>query len=114
MPELTITETLLIVACCLISILQIAIMYEISSIREELKRHYRTEADLDGAWELQESMFFDKFSRETHVIQPFQIPKDWNKIAGMDYGNTTCAYTITQDPKSKIFYVTNEWVMKNI
>ncbi len=68
---------------------------------------------LEGSWDLFESMFFSTYSKSVHVIKKFDIPKTWNKIAGMDYGNVSCAYIITQDPQSKIFYVTDEWVEKN-
>lgn len=43
-------------------------------------------AMLDGDWNVIEGAFFDKFSTEKHVIEPFKIPRGWYRIRSFDWG----------------------------
>lgn len=39
-----------------------------------------------GDWDIYDGMFFKEFKRSLHVIEPFEIPKEWNKYIALDYG----------------------------
>jgi len=41
---------------------------------------------LYGDWDVFEGRFFTEFSRDTHVIRPFEVPPYWNKFISLDYG----------------------------
>jgi hypothetical protein len=43
-------------------------------------------AMLDGDWDAIEGAYFDTFNKDTHIIPRFEIPKDWFKIRGFDWG----------------------------
>jgi len=51
----------------------------------------RRKAMLHGDWDAFEGQYFTEFSREKHVIPPFEIPQDWIRFAAMDYGLDMCA-----------------------
>lgn len=46
----------------------------------------RKKAMLYGEWDLFEGQYFPEFSREAHVIEPFEIPEHWRRYAALDYG----------------------------
>lgn len=41
---------------------------------------------LEGDWDVAEGAAFSEFSRATHVVEPFDIPPNWTRIRGGDYG----------------------------
>ena len=41
---------------------------------------------LDGNWDVAEGAAFPEFDRKVHVIEPFDIPKNWSKFRACDYG----------------------------
>ena len=41
---------------------------------------------LYGDWDIFEGQYFNEFSREKHVISPFEIPSHWRKYRTIDYG----------------------------
>jgi hypothetical protein len=41
---------------------------------------------LEGDWDIMAGQYFCEFSREIHVIEPFDIPKEWRIEAGFDWG----------------------------
>ena len=43
-------------------------------------------AYLEGSWDLQAGQFFDTVSRETHFIDPFEIPDHWERFGAYDFG----------------------------
>jgi len=43
-------------------------------------------AMLDGDWDAIEGAYFDTFNKDVHVIPSIEIPKDWFKIRGFDWG----------------------------
>ena len=53
----------------------------LKSLPEALRRAY-----LDGDWTCFEGQFFTSFNPKVHVIEPFEIPKEWNRYRGIDYG----------------------------
>lgn len=41
---------------------------------------------LYGEWDIFDGQYFEEFSREKHVVAPFEIPADWRVYRAMDYG----------------------------
>ena len=41
---------------------------------------------LDGNWDIAEGAAFSEFNRAVHVVEPFDIPKDWTRFRACDYG----------------------------
>ena len=61
-----------------------------------------------GDWDIYDGMFFPEFKRSIHVIEPFQIPDNWNRYIAMDYGLDMFAVLfVAIDTKGKA-YVYNE------
>lgn len=46
----------------------------------------KRKAFLDGSWDIFSGQVLSEWSRETHVIEPFDIPKDWYRFIGLDWG----------------------------
>ena len=46
----------------------------------------RRAAMRDGDWDAMVGQFFDQWSHATHVVPRFDIPKEWPRYAGIDYG----------------------------
>ncbi|MEG0339922.1 MAG: phage terminase large subunit, partial [Oscillospiraceae bacterium] len=53
----------------------------LENLPEDLRRAW-----LLGDWDVFEGQYFTEFRRETHVCEPFSIPKEWRKYLTMDYG----------------------------
>lgn len=59
---------------------------QLEALPEELRR-----AHLDGNWDVHAGQYFREFSRDRHVIEPFEIPSWWRKFRSMDWGyNDPC------------------------
>jgi phage terminase large subunit len=43
-------------------------------------------AYLEGSWDIQAGQFFEDVSRETHLVDPFEIPHHWRRFGGFDTG----------------------------
>ena len=50
-----------------------------------LPEHQRKQL-LEGNWDVAEGAAFPEFSRTHHVIEPFDIPRNWVKFRACDYG----------------------------
>ena len=59
--------------------------------RLELLPEKEKQALLYGDWDIFDGQFFTEFDRKIHVIQPFEIPKDWRIFRARDYGLDMCA-----------------------
>ncbi len=46
----------------------------------------RKKAMLYGNWDIFDGQYFNEFDRSVHVIEPFEIPKEWVKYMSLDYG----------------------------
>lgn len=53
----------------------------LDNLPEDLKRAHR-----DGDWDALSGQYFREFRRQIHVIEPFEIPKDWIRYCTIDYG----------------------------
>jgi len=41
---------------------------------------------LEGNWDVAEGAAFTEFDYDTHCIDPFEIPRTWERVKGIDYG----------------------------
>lgn len=59
---------------------------QLEALPEELRR-----AHLDGDWDIHAGQYFREFSRDRHVIEPFELPSWWRRFRSMDWGyNDPC------------------------
>lgn len=59
---------------------------------------------LSGEWDITEGRYFTEWSRELHVITPFEIPDEWPRIFTMDYGMDMLAgYWIALAPEGRAY-----------
>ncbi len=54
---------------------------------------------LDGDWLASDDAMFPEFKMNTHIIEPFTIPRHWNRVAGLDYGY--------RDPSAAVWFAVN-------
>ncbi len=58
----------------------------LESLPEDLRRAY-----LDGDWDVHAGQYFREFSRQRHVVEPFELPLWWKRFRSMDWGyNDPC------------------------
>lgn len=55
---------------------------------------------LFGDFSFQSGRIYDEFSKENHVIKPFDIPKNWERYIGIDFGSSHpfCALWVAESP----------------
>ncbi len=59
---------------------------------------------LYGEWDIFEGQYFPEFSRETHVCDPFPIPKEWRRYVAFDYGlDMLAAYWFAVDNNVNVY-----------
>lgn len=51
-----------------------------------IKDPARRKAMLDGDWDTFVGQFFELWRHDRHVVEPFPIPTEWQRYAGVDYG----------------------------
>jgi PBSX family phage terminase large subunit len=58
-----------------------------------------------------EGLVYPDFDMDTHVIEPFNIPDNWECFAGMDFGHTnpTAVLTLYHDKQNDMYYVADEF-----
>lgn len=54
---------------------------DLASLPEGMRRAY-----LDGDWDIFAGQAFTEWRKDVHVIEPFDIPKDWARYRAMDWG----------------------------
>lgn len=82
------------------------------------KEKYETE--VMGSFDSFVGQVYDEFTIKHHVISPFNIPKHWTRVLGIDHGfrNPAAAVMLAVDGDGNV-YVTNEfynkeWLIKEI
>lgn len=60
-----------------------------------------------GNWDIFDGVFFSEFDREVHVIEPIEIPSNWNKYIALDYGLDKFAVLFFAIDTKGHIYVTN-------
>jgi phage terminase large subunit len=68
----------------------------------------RKQAMLYGNWDIFDGQYFPEFNRSIHVIEPFIIPKEWNKYIALDYGLDMFAVVFVAIDTRGNAYVYNE------
>lgn len=46
----------------------------------------RRKAMLDGDWDVFAGQYFAEWRHRLHVVAPFEVPVEWRRVAGIDYG----------------------------
>jgi PBSX family phage terminase large subunit len=85
--------------------------------KDEYERAKRTlpkaifERRYEGKFTRLEGLVYPEFDEEFHCVEPFEIPKDWLRFGGMDFGHSVPAAVlcIARDPASNTFYVYKEF-----
>lgn len=71
----------------------------LDNLPDDLRRAWR-----DGDWDLFVGQYFTEWNRDLHVVDPFEIPKDWKRYFTMDYGlDMLAAYWIAVDPQNRAY-----------
>ena len=74
----------------------------------------RKKAMLYGDWDAFEGQYFEEFDRDIHVIEPFEIPKHWDRYISLDYGlDMLAVYWIALDTHGNA-YVYREFCEPNL
>lgn len=71
---------------------------------------------LEGNWDVNEGAAFTEFNLEEHVIPPFEIPINWERVKGIDYGyasESACIWA-TVDPSDGTLIVYRELYQKGL
>jgi hypothetical protein len=71
---------------------------------------------LEGNWDVNEGAAFTEFNLEDHVIPPFEIPINWERVKGIDYGyasESACVWA-TVDPSDGTLIVYRELYQKGL
>jgi len=78
---------------------------DLNTLPEKLRKAY-----LDGDWNIFEGQVFTEFRNDIHVVEPFEIPKTWQRYRSMDWGYTkpyaVYSYAVDYDD---VLYITGEW-----
>lgn len=77
----------------------------LDTLPDKLRKAYR-----EGDWNIFEGQVFEEFRTDLHVVEPFEIPKSWQRGRSMDWGYSKpyaiYEYAVDYDG---VVYVTNEW-----
>ena len=81
--------------------------YNSQSYLEDLKRlpEKLRKAYWEGNWDIFEGQYFSEWSREEHVIKPFEIPLTWRRFRAYDHGreNPACCKWYTVDYDGRVY-----------
>ena len=77
-----------------------AFQSQLLALPEDLRR-----AHLDGDWDVHAGQYFREFSREKHVVAPFEIPHWWRRFRSMDWGynDPCCVLWHAADGEGRVF-----------
>lgn len=90
--------------------------HPIAKFREDYSRTLSSISDpnlrkalKDGSWTTFAGQVFTEFDYDKHVVQPFDIPKHWQRWRSMDHGNNNSVGWFAQDPMSERIYMYREY-----
>jgi hypothetical protein len=71
---------------------------------------------LEGSWDVMEGAAFPEFDRNTHVVEPFEIPHNWRRFRSCDYGyrDHTAVYWFAINPTTSQLVVYRELYINKI
>mgnify|MGYP001578964200 CR=1 FL=1 len=72
------------------------------------------QALLYGNWDIYEGQFFSSWDPSIHVVAPFEIPSDWRRYVGIDYGYAApaCALWAAVDPEGNVYVYREMYAQK--
>jgi len=64
-----------------------------------------------GLFVTMEGLVYPDFDYDTHVVKPFDLPANWMRFGGMDFGHSqpTVIVGIAEDPSDHVFYLYREF-----
>jgi hypothetical protein len=65
---------------------------------------------LDGDWDAYEDSAFPEFSKTTHVVEPFEVPRGWYKFRAADWGYSSPACVLW----FAVDYNNNLWIYREL
>ena len=65
---------------------------------------------LDGDWDAFEDSAFPEFNKNTHVVDPFEVPKGWQRFRSADWGYSSPACVLW----FAIDYDNNLWIYREL
>ena len=71
---------------------------------------------LEGNWDVAEGAAFVEFDYDTHCIDPFELPKHWERVKGIDYGyaaESACIWAAI-DPSDETLIIYRELYQKGL
>ena len=73
---------------------------QLMTLPEDLRR-----AHLEGDWDVHAGQYFREFSREKHVVPPFELPKWYKRFRSMDWGynDPCCVLWHAVGPDGRVF-----------
>lgn len=80
----------------------------------------RIQRDIMGSFDSFEGQVYSEFRRDVHVIEPFEIPKEWTRVIGADHGYRNPAAWLwgAVDYDGNIFiyreFYKREWLIEEI
>lgn len=71
---------------------------------------------LEGNWDVAEGAAFTEFDYDTHCVDPFQLPKHWERVKGIDYGYAAESAVIwgAIDPSDETLIIYRELYQKGL
>ena len=71
---------------------------------------------LDGNWDVSEGAAFVEFDYDTHCIDPYELPKRWERFKGIDYGYASESAVIwaALDPSDETLIIYRELYQKGL
>jgi hypothetical protein len=71
---------------------------------------------LEGNWDVAEGAAFTEFDYDTHCVDPFELPKHWERVKGIDYGYAAESAVIwgAIDPSDETLIIYRELYQKGL
>ena len=71
---------------------------------------------LEGNWDVAEGAAFAEFDYENHCIDPFEIPRTWERVKGIDYGYAAESAVVwgAVDPQDETLIIYRELYQKGL
>ena len=83
--------------------------------REEFERMRKSLPDAtfkrryEGQFTRPEGLVYPDYAEDIHVIEDFEIPSNWRRFGGVDFGRRNAVICVTEDPITHMFYIYKEY-----
>ena len=87
---------------------------ELAALLKSYGSHERA-ARARGEFSQLEGRVYQDWSRELNVVEAFEVPEDWERVAGLDYGtrNPACLLLAAIDPADDVIHIICEFYQSN-